>query len=170
MYFADRGAAHAFQLWAVSDDVEHFEAHITAGVVAPSAALPIESSIPPVEGAVEVASRPTSPASCWSWLCSSRLWSWLSCGADVSPRLESLSPAVGFEDASRPGQEFRQLWLFLRPDDVARLSNGRVSPSQAPDIFARWRANVGSARRWGSEASPSVGVAVDGVEVPSFGQ
>ena len=59
-----------------------------------------------------------------------------------------------------------QLWLFVGPEDIAALSNNRVSQEQAPGIFERWYRNVPLSRRWGSSSHPSVAVAVDGVLVP----
>ena len=135
-YFRSRGAAHAFHLWAESDDRESFGAHISNGATRP--VLDLSSSRP--------ASDSSQMESSW-WCC---CWSGLSklCRRDTAAASKQLFLFVTKD-------RFAEL-----------IGTAAASRAEAVDFFDRWRSNVPEDRRWGTASAPSVSVVVDGVLLP----
>ena len=145
-HFADLGAGHAFDLWAQSDDVVEFKAHISSRYDgAPSAsAAPVSSDALRVSG-------DTPCTSCWTGL--SRLWS--------SWRI-SRDEDSGISDG--------QLSLFVTRQAFPELVGRALSRPDAFAAFDRWRAFVAEDRRCGSSHAPSVRVLVESDSIfPSTG-
>lgn len=139
-YFRARGAGHAFDVWAESDDVESFAAHITTDYS--DSAMDLPSSTSSLMPASESSQTESSWwCCCWSGL--SRLW-----------RRDTASPS-------------KQLYMFVTKDRfVEAIGTAAASRAEAGAYFERWHSKVPHTRRWGTPACPSVSVEVDGVFLP----
>lgn len=138
--FASRGGGHAFERWALSDDLEEFRAHISSRYLAES------SSLAPSTTAVSRDSGGSSvswPACCGCW-----------------KGLLSLCRRAA------PVDEGKQLYLFVTKDRFREMIGSAASRQESSDFFDRWHRSVPGDRRWGSVEDPSVSVAVDGVFLP----